>query len=76
MRFGADIFVAFSLVFGLAQFFLIARSMRSGVIGWSEFGRKVRAPGDFDFWAVLILHAILGTVFTGFAVFLMFGYFQ
>ena len=44
------------LVLCLVHLWFVARSVRSGVIAWSPFGRKVRATGDHDFWTVLLFH--------------------
>ncbi|WP_066531256.1 hypothetical protein [Erythrobacter sp. CCH5-A1] len=51
--------LAGGLVFCLVQLWFVAQSLRSGVIDWSSFGRKVRSPGNYDFWAVLAFHGTI-----------------
>ena len=50
------------LVLGLVQLWFVAQSLRSGVVDWSSFGRKVRSPGDYDFWTVLAFHGAIASI--------------
>jgi hypothetical protein len=66
------VFVIPHLAIGIFVLWRVSRSLKTGVNDWTDFGRLVRAPGDYDFWVVNFLFAAIAAAFVCVAAYVIF----